>query len=299
MTRATNILNKLQLTLTKQYNKEAMYGPAFISHYPSDGLDDQEDDYIDVPDAVDTQYVTHRGISLPKGKKAGSNSLPFPADSLQQEAKKKDEDDEEDAGLSPEQTADMAADAAEEDTEEATGESDEEVDAQDLEVSGIQPDETGGEEAAADPDMSGAEADPEAGGDMGADPSMGGDMGGGDMGADPSMGGDMGGMGDMGMAGQQEEEKTSSELGRIYELKKIYSRLTSIESYLSDESSKDLLEIRVTVSQSIELFEIISANFNSFKEKLDEIIITYYKFISEVYSSVRDYYKKQSNSGDK
>lgn len=104
------------------------------------------------------------------------------------------------------------------------------------------------------------------------------------------MGADMGGG-----FGVEEEPKTAGELGRIYELKKIYARLTSLESYLANESDPTLLKIRNLVSQSIELFEVVAANFDSYKEKLDEIIITYYKFLTEVYSNVKDQFKKQNN----
>jgi len=137
----------------------------------------------------------------------------------------------------------------------------------------------GGDEMAAGVDPA-EMGDPAMGGDMGADPAMGGD---------PGMGGDMG----MGM-GMEEEPKEPKELGRIYELKKIYARLTSVESYLSDASEPDLLRLRTIVSQSIEMFEILASNFDSYKERLDEIIIMYYKFLDVTYDTLREYYKRQS-----
>lgn len=169
------------------------------------------------------------------------------------EAKDTDEDD-----IPAEDEAAMAADAGEEATEEATGE---------------------------EMDPEGAEGmEGEAGGDEG-------EMGAGDM-PDDMSGGDMGDTG-MDMGGDQEEEKDPTELGRIYELKKIYARLTSIESYLGNESDQELLQIRNYVSQGIELFEIVSANFNSYKDRLNEIIVMYYKFLLEVYNSVKTYYGKE------
>ena len=82
--------------------------------------------------------------------------------------------------------------------------------------------------------------------------------------------GEEGGIGDMGMdaegnmpgveggaeiPGQQEEEELSSnQLGRVYELKKIYSRLASVESFLSRTTNEEILEIRKMVAQSIDLF---------------------------------------------
>jgi len=142
------------------------------------------------------------------------------------------------------------------------------------------PDAPGHTDAEAPPE----EAPPE----PGMDPSMGGDM------QDPSMGG-------MGTEEDPLVSKTPSELGRIYELKKIYTRLTTIESYLSESSDPDLLRIRLLVSKSIELFEILSSNIPIYrppkapKERLDEIIIMYYKFLKQVYESVAKYYKAKQN----
>ncbi|MFW9871510.1 MAG: hypothetical protein ACFFG0_00200 [Candidatus Thorarchaeota archaeon] len=106
------------------------------------------------------------------------------------------------------------------------------------------------------------------------------------------------GLGGFGFGLEQEEPKTAGQVGRIYELKKIYARLTSIESYLGNESAPELLNIRDNVSKAIELFEVVSSNFDSYKDKLDEIIVTFYKFILEVYSEVKNYFKKEANSGD-
>lgn len=140
------------------------------------------------------------------------------------------------------------------------------------------PAEGGGDPAAAGGDpFGGAGGDPAAGG-------MGGGM-------DPSMGGGMG----MGM-----EPRSAIELGKIYELKKIYTRLASIESYLATEASEDLQKIRGFVAQAIEMFEIIASNLISYKDRMDEIIVIYYKFLLEVYDLVRTYYKSTSpNSGVK
>jgi hypothetical protein len=94
--------------------------------------------------------------------------------------------------------------------------------------------------------------------------------------------------------------KTPSDLGRLYELKKIYTRLTVIEAYLAESSDITLIETRSIVSKAIELFEILSSNFSSFKpprapeETLDEIIVQYYRFLENVYEDVAKYYKKMA-----
>jgi len=231
----SKILQKIQDTLIRKYgddlkliDKEVtneLFGPTFSNSILSYSSSDEDDIDVSNASAADTPYKTHLPIAEPKGKKAGSNYLPFG----------------EAEGIDTEK--------------EATG--------------------------VADKAMAGVD-NVDAGADPGAD--LGGDM-------------NVGGMDNMGMFGE-EEEKTPSQLGRIYELKKIYSRLTSIESYLSNESDSELMEVRNYVSQGIELFEIISANFNSYQDKLDEIIITYYKFILEIYETVKRRFSVLQKSGD-
>ena len=64
---------------------------------------------------------------------------------------------------------------------------------------------------------------------------------------------------------------------------------------MSDEKKAFSIEIEEgNFSKAIELFEVISANFESYENKLDEIIIMYYKFILEVYNNVRDYFKQEA-----
>lgn len=126
-----------------------------------------------------------------------------------------------------------------------------------------------------------------------------------EMPADPSMtdptaaggmpAGDVAGMGAMpGM--EQTEPLTSTEIGRVFELKKIYSRLISVESYLTETegADKSLLNLRKFVSQGINLFEVVIVNFEQYKDKVDPIIVTFYEFIDMVYGTLRKYYKNQS-----
>jgi len=91
------------------------------------------------------------------------------------------------------------------------------------------------------------------------------------------------------MTGQPQLNHT--EIGRIYELKKIYSRLLSIESQLSFSSNKLIVRIRRTISEAIELFELMISNINTFKDEIDEIIILYYKFLLKIYNLIHKFYK--------
>lgn len=111
-----------------------------------------------------------------------------------------------------------------------------------------------------------------------------------------TLGSNMDGMTGMGMSPMVGyEKKTSEEIGRIFELKKIYSRLLSIESQLSFSSDIILQKLRKFVSDAVELFETLIHNFNSFKKEIDSIIILYYKFLDEVYIIIKNYYKKEKN----
>lgn len=105
-------------------------------------------------------------------------------------------------------------------------------------------------------------------------------------------GGDMEGMDGMEMPGE-EEPKDPQELGRTYEMKKIYARLISIESYLSTSSDVEILTLRKYVSQSIEMFKVLTANIDSYKDNIDEIIVIFYKFLKVIYKLLDKYYKEK------
>ena len=104
---------------------------------------------------------------------------------------------------------------------------------------------------------------------------------------------DAGGMGGMGGGMGYEPAKTAAQIGRIFELKKIYSRLLSIESQLSFSSDLTLVKLRKYISKAVEFFEILIANDNSFKDEMDEIIIKYYNFLDQVYTIIKHYYQQQ------
>jgi len=116
--------------------------------------------------------------------------------------------------------------------------------------------------------------------------------------SDPALAG-LGTAGDLGMGGlgtaQPDYVKLdSSEIGRVYEMKKIYSRLTSVEAYLSESTDQNLLELRRGVGKAIDLFEVVITNISKFKEKIDPIIVTFYEFLDQVYSALRKYHIGQS-----
>jgi len=167
----------------------------------------------------------------------------------------------------------------------------------------MSPEEVGAQAAGGDPtggaidtpeEMGAAQAGQVPGAEPGPDPAMD-PMAAQAAGMDPGMGQPM---------PEADTSKTPSDLGRLYELKKIYTRLTVIEAYLSESSDMKLIETRSIVSKAIELFEILSSNFSSFKpprapeETLDEIIVQFYRFLENVYGDVANYYKNKAKNSE-
>ncbi|MCK5606008.1 hypothetical protein KAR91_29185, partial [Candidatus Pacearchaeota archaeon] len=118
-----------------------------------------------------------------------------------------------------------------------------------------------------------------------------------DMGAE-GMGAE-GGMDVMGMGDEDEGPKDIEDVGHVYELKKVYARLIAIESFLATVSDETLLQIRNYVSQAMELFKTLIHNSDLYKEQLDDILVTFYKFIIEVHELVQKYYKAEYNKSKK
>ncbi len=102
--------------------------------------------------------------------------------------------------------------------------------------------------------------------------------------ADPNMMG-------MGMGMEPQGPENDVEVGRIYELKKIYSRLVSVQSYLAETTDVNLIKLRNYVANTIDLFRTLISNINLYKDRLDEIIVTFYKVVTNVYQVLSKYYK--------
>jgi len=104
----------------------------------------------------------------------------------------------------------------------------------------------------------------------------------------------MGGIGGMPM--EPNKPQTSSDVGRIYELKKIHSRLNAIDSYLGTMLDTNLEKIKSYVTKTIDMFNTVISNFDLFKEKIDDIIIQFYSFLQEIYAFLRDYFKDKDKT---
>ena len=86
------------------------------------------------------------------------------------------------------------------------------------------------------------------------------------------------------------------QIGRVYELKQLYNRLISIRNHISIFVEDEFDEIKKILSKAIDLFDIVINNYNQYDDKIDDIIVMYYNFISAVYEDVRKKYKKYSKN---
>ena len=91
------------------------------------------------------------------------------------------------------------------------------------------------------------------------------------------------------MTGQP--KMTLEVVGKVYELKKIYSRLLAVQSQLSFSSDVNLLQLRKFITKAIDLFETVISNIGVYKKEIDDIIIMYYKFLEEIYALMKKFYK--------
>lgn len=97
-----------------------------------------------------------------------------------------------------------------------------------------------------------------------------------------------------------EEEYDTSEIGRIYEMKKIFSRLISLESFLSSTNDDLLLKLASYVDDAINLFKLVVDNMDQFIEEIDDIIVSFYEFLDISYKLLKKHYDKLDyDEGDK
>jgi len=100
----------------------------------------------------------------------------------------------------------------------------------------------------------------------------------------------------MGVEGEEQVPQDPEYIGRVYELKKIYSRLVSIESFLNDASDPKLLKLRKYISSTVELFQTLINNISAYIDNIDDLIVLFYKFLLIVYSILKKYYEKEEKN---
>ncbi|MCF7927443.1 MAG: hypothetical protein K9L74_07735 [Candidatus Izimaplasma sp.] len=100
--------------------------------------------------------------------------------------------------------------------------------------------------------------------------------------------------------GDEEEEFDTGEIGRIYELKKIFSRLISLETFLSSANEDVLIKLASYANDAINLFKLVIENIDQFIDDIDNIIISFYEFLDISYKLLKKHYDKlnQDEQGD-
>jgi len=237
-------------------------------------------------------YTTHQSIGAvgPPATSIGS-SIPIEGYGLTNKKVEEQEDEEiEHDKLATEQPVPLQQPPSVGQFEEEEEEKEEEEKVKKSDLADIREQEEEEEEEAM------PEEDPAAAGEEEAMPEMPGEEEG-------MPGGDEGMGGFPGMPGEEDTgPETPGEVGRIYELKKIYSRLISIDKHLAESTDSTLLKLRQIVGQSIEVFEVMIANIDLFKEQVDDIIVLYYEFLERVYGLLKKYYslkKKEDTKKEK
>ena len=124
----------------------------------------------------------------------------------------------------------------------------------------------------------------------GMDPSMGMDPG-----MDPGMGG-MGGMGGFGMPEEKDVISTPTNIGRLFEIQKIYTYLKALDGIIIKNTDGDLKRLKKLVGDAIEVFDLVISNLKVYRDRLDKIIIYFYKFIYRLTQIVQLYYEKKNST---
>jgi hypothetical protein len=142
----------------------------------------------------------------------------------------------------------------------------------------------GGQMAAGQAGMPGMDPNAAAGGAMPGMDAMGG-MGGGMGGMDPNA------MGAAGMDPNMAPPATPEEVGRMYETKKLYYRLKTLQGILSSNTDPELIELKKVVDEAMEIFQLVVDNIGLYKDKIDEFIIYYYKFVYRLVKILDKHYQ--------
>lgn len=90
-----------------------------------------------------------------------------------------------------------------------------------------------------------------------------------------------------------DSEEQLSTVDKVYRLKKIYAKLIAISRLLEYHSDSKFDNLRNEVLEAIDLFHIIVSNFDSFKDKIDDIIKSYYKLLKSSIDELERLSKKQ------
>lgn len=89
------------------------------------------------------------------------------------------------------------------------------------------------------------------------------------------------------------EGNASTDVGKVYILKKLYVKLLSIDGFLKNTRDQNVENIRYLNDEAINMFELIIQNLDSYQDQIDDLIYHYYKFIEKMCKVLQKHFKKQ------
>jgi hypothetical protein len=106
------------------------------------------------------------------------------------------------------------------------------------------------------------------------------------------------------MGGQEEDDvvkmaDSPRNIGRLYELNKIYFNLKTLDNFLLRLHDTEILKLRELVDEAIDIFKITVDNLQLYKGEIDNIIIAYYKFIKRLMLIIEKFYEQKYIKGKK
>jgi hypothetical protein len=109
---------------------------------------------------------------------------------------------------------------------------------------------------------------------------------------------------DMGGGDPMQPDEPKVELPDIirkFELKKIHTKLRSIENFLyaNNNFTTEMVRIQKNVNTAIELFNFVVENLSIYRENMDKIIDIFNKFIEQIISMLNKYSKELLKKAEK
>lgn len=81
------------------------------------------------------------------------------------------------------------------------------------------------------------------------------------------------------MPPEKSEEEAIDDITKVYRMKRVYSRLIAIHKYLEYFNDHQLDDLKGKMEESIDLFHTIIMNYKSVKNRIDDIIRKYERFL--------------------
>ena len=97
--------------------------------------------------------------------------------------------------------------------------------------------------------------------------------------------------------GQYEQEEAPepmepSDLLKMYELRRIYKKLVNVLDIIESINDPEIYDLRKNLLKSIEYLDIIIDNLDNYKEKLDDLLQLYHKYLKSMVQEIVKFRKK-------